>query len=434
MRNPKILNRTAALIALFFILFQSFALPVAAVAPWTGDPWKGDTWEGDTWEGDSWEGDSWEGDTWEGDTWEGDTWEGDSWEGDTWEGKSWNQGPGEGVSDWNGSEFNGNPWNAPGYNGNPWNAPGYNGNPWNAPGYNGNPWNAPGYNGNPWNAPGYNGNPWNAPGYNGNPWNAPGYNGNPWNTPGYNGSPWNAPGNSGGGASTNSPTAYDVTKYIANDVVGGQVSMIGSYTSGGSGGFGAAGGYMTGMLLNGVKMGMGERTPWYVNAASDAKDFYDKGKGVYDAGSTLHQLRTGGSFGSTVARGASTTAPAIGAVSKLSAVGAGISAGFSAVDTAINTKKAIDVWNSNASGAEKTAATADATASFGETLFNAGMVSSAIPGGQAVGAGLMVAGGVVWGASKVTKFFADGTAKKAWNKTKDVAKNTWNKFKGLFGK
>ncbi|VEF49211.1 Uncharacterized protein conserved in bacteria [Bacillus freudenreichii] len=455
MRNPKMVNRIAALFALFIILFQTFAFPVAAAQPWSGKSWKGESWEGDSWKGDSWKGDTWEGDTWTSDPWEGKTWNGSSWEGD-----SWNQNPGQGGNGWNGSnfkgrdfngsDFNGSDFNGSDFSGSDFNGSDFNGSDFNGSDFNGNPWNNPGYNGNSWNAPGYNGNQWNAPGYNGNPWNNPNYNGNPWNTPGYYGNQWNIPGynglgpGGGGGAgdssgsdnSSTGPSVMDVTEFILDDYIGGKISMIDAY-NGGSTSFGPTGSYLTGLMLNGVKMGLGERTPWYVNAASDATDIYDKGKGVYDAGKTIRDIRRLESLGETVTRGAS-TASAVGTISKLSAVGAGISAGFSAYDTVLNTMNAVDVWKSDASKSDKVAATADATGSLGETLFNVGAVASAIPGGQAVGAGLMIAGGVVWGASKITKFFADGTASKVWNKTKDVASNVWNKtsgfFKGLFGK
>lgn len=406
------LNRIAALFALIIILFQTFALPAAAVQPWKGDPWKGNSWTGDSWEGDTWQGDSWEGKSWDGDSWQGD---------------SWSQDPGQGGSDWNGLDFDGNPWNTPGYNGNPWNTPGYNGDPWNAPGYNGNPWNTPGYNGNPWNTPGYNGNPWNTPGYNGNPWNTPGYNGNLWNTPGYNGSGGGGPGaipdNAGSG-----PSAYDITKLIANDYVGGQIRMIGDYMEGGHTGFYSSGSFMTGLLLNGIKTGMGDKSPWAINAAADGKQAVDMGYYSYKAGKAVYDLRTGVDLANVAARGSSTAAASsFASISKFSAVGAGIAAVFSGYETGVKAVNAIDVLKSGASGAEKTAATADATASFGETLFNVGAVATAFPGGQVAGAVMMGSGAVIWGASKVTKFIADGSAKKALKKA-----TGW--VKGLFGK
>lgn len=447
MRNPKMVNRIAALFALFIILFQTFAFPVAAAQPWSGK-----SWEGDSWEGDSWQGDTWEGDTWGGDSWTNDSWEGKTWNGNSWESNSWNQHPGQGGNSWSGSDFNGRDFNGSDFNGSDFNGSDFSGSDFNGSDFNGTDFNGSNFNGNPWNNPGYNGNPWNAPGNNGgNPWDHPGYNGSPWSPsgpgggggagaiPGFNGSPINPgmpllPGGDFSTVSPPKPTAYDITKMVGNDVIAGQIKMIGAYTEQGATGFGTSGNFMTGLFINGVKTGLGgDKAPWYAHAAADGKTAYDMGKGAFEAGKTLSNLQRGTQLGDVAARGASTM-NTVGSISKFSAVGAGISAGFTAYDTGVNTLKAIDTWKSDASTGQKVAATADATASFGETLFNVGAVASAVPGGQALGAGLMIAGGVVWGASKVTKFFADGSAKKVWNKTKDTFNKAKNFIGGLFGK
>lgn len=56
---------------------------------------------------------------------------------------------------------------------------------------------------------------------------------------------------------------------------------------------------------------------------------------------------------------------------------------------------------------------------------SAGGVAAAIPGGQAIGAGLVVAGAAIWGASKLTGYVA-----KNW----DSIKNTASKVGGAISK
>ncbi len=127
-------------------------------------------------------------------------------------------------------------------------------------------------------------------------------------------------------------------------------------------------------------------------------------------------------------------------MSKFNVATAAVGTAYSGVKTFNKWQNASDVMDSNASGAEKTAAVADVGESAGNTLMSAGVVTSAtpIPGARVAG-GVMVAGGaVLWGASKVTKAVAKNwdsikdTGKKAWEGTKNIAKKGWDAVTGLF--
>ncbi|MBS4210376.1 hypothetical protein [Bacillus sp. FJAT-50079] len=437
MRKAKTLNRIAALIALFFIFIQTFALPVMAAQPWTGNSWNGNSWQGNPWDaGDlTWEGNSWQGNSWSesssqgGNDWNGTTWSSTPWYMNPWLHPGFNGGPG----------YDGTPWNTPGFNG----GPGYNGTPWNTPGFNG----GPGYDGNAWNTPGFNGGlgydgtPWNTPGsMNGVPWNAPGYSGGPWNLPGYNGlPPWMFGGLDQNGnrvtpaaprlsgdqlMGIDLPYGYEVGKYVGSDIIGGQVGMIGDFLDPGNHPLKVGSSFATGLFLNGVKVGLGDKAPWYIDGAIAAKDTYDYTKTGILAGKDFLTLKGVIGTSQAGARGSVSSLSTVGAISKFNVAASAIGAGFAAFETGFKTGKAVDVIKSDAQTSQKVSAVADATSSLGETLFHAGTVAAAIPGGQTAGAVLIAGGAVIWGASRLTKLVADnwGSIKAGAKALRDGAK------------
>lgn len=125
-------------------------------------------------------------------------------------------------------------------------------------------------------------------------------------------------------------------------------------------------------------------------------------------------------------------------LSKLNVAAAAISAGFAAVETGFNTVKAIDVWKSDASKAKKVSATTDATGSLGDMLMSAGVIATAIPGGQVAGGMMIAAGAILWVGSKLVKYGAEhwkGIKKFARHPIKSTGKalkKGWNKIKGWF--
>ncbi|WP_279401390.1 hypothetical protein [Piscibacillus salipiscarius] len=113
--------------------------------------------------------------------------------------------------------------------------------------------------------------------------------------------------------------------------------------------------------------------------------------------------------------------------------------GFSILDTAGSIANFNDLSGSGATGSELTAAGAKVGEGVGSTLMNAGVIASAVPGGQLVGAGMVATGAVVWLGSKATGAIArrwkgsvKETAKSMWNGAKDKASNAISKVKGWF--
>jgi hypothetical protein len=247
---------------------------------------------------------------------------------------------------------------------------------------------------------------------------------------------------------------FEVAKYISNDVIGGQVNMIDGYMKfdfeNNPNGFRPNGTFFSTLMLNGVKVGLGENTPGFINGISDTHDFAIKAHEGYQAANDLRILRAPErlSDAADVVRGAidvSTGNPVdsitrvapelskVGSISKLNVATAAIGAGYSAVELGFNGAKAYDVLNSNAAGNEKVSAVAEATSNLGDLVMNAGVVTAAIPGGQAAGAIMIAGGAALWGASKLTKVVADnwkGIKKFA----KDPIKNTGKAIKKGFEK
>ncbi|WP_067724809.1 hypothetical protein [Oceanobacillus damuensis] len=431
-------------IASIFLVFQPILLPtVYAVEAWQGNSWTGNSWTGESWDGNDlkWEGNSWQGNTWTGNSWQGNSWTEDSWQGEpgrneeSWDGSTWNQ------SGFSGEQYQGQPWLAPGFQGYE-----YQGGPWTNSGFTGD-----GYQGNPFSTPGFQQN-----GYQQGPLLAqPGT-----QFPGVMGYPWAQQGFSNYDSTANTtsdrdqpipdlPKGYDIGKYIVKDVVLGQVNYVGdvlTYENMTSLGYDAkmnyGGSLYKGLLLNGIKLSINDKTLF---------DIYDTGTHIADGYSAVQDYQTARNLsnittsGSALADAANTvsnvtpSAGAVGAISKLNIGAAAIGTGIAAFETGYKTGQAYNVLTSDASGAEKTSAVADATGSLGDTLMNAGVVASAIPGGQAVGAGMVAVGAGIWVVSKGVKLFAENwkgdlgsTTKSIVNKAGNKVKDGWNWLKGKF--
>ncbi|WP_135505690.1 hypothetical protein [Planococcus koreensis] len=325
------------------------------------------------WSGNSWTGDTWSGDTWEGTPWQGNTWTGDTWQGDTWQGDGTS---GDGTS---------------------------------------------------------------GDGTSGDGTSGDGTSGDGTSGDGTSGDSTSGDGTDGTATDANEgPTGYEVFNYIGKDVLLGQVELVGeSMTDGGSGMAGSAMKYLaSSVLLNGLKLGVNNPVVETVTFGIDA---YDKGETVVAAVQGARTATQASAAGATAMQGAAVAAPAMGALGKLNVATAAAGVVFGTVETfgeVFGEGGAYDTWHdSNASGAKKTAEISDATASFGSTLMSAGVVAAAIPGGQALGVGLVIGGAALWGVSKLTGYVANNwtgiksTASKVGSKIADG----WNSFTGLFG-
>lgn len=77
-------------------------------------------------------------------------------------------------------------------------------------------------------------------------------------------------------------------------------------------------------------------------------------------------------------------------------------------------------------GEARTDAVVDSVGSFGSMLMSDGAISMAVPGGQALGLGLMAVGGALSLGSAAVKFFRRDSVKK-------TISNGWKAVKGFFG-
>ncbi|SFA91083.1 hypothetical protein SAMN04488072_103215 [Lentibacillus halodurans] len=410
----RLLKRVLALLAIVIIAVQPVFVPaVYAVDSWTGNPWEGESWEGTPWNGTDlqWQGESWEGNSWQGNDTESPA---------PWSGQNWNQQDG----------MNGNPGSSDGYSGDGTSP----GGPWNMPGYR----YGPGGIGNPWLTPDFEGNGTDSDSLDGNGTNGNGTSGNE-----TEGDPTSLEDFS------SLPYGYDVGKYIVKDIMMGQAGLIGdlqTYQNMQDMGYNAkmnyGGRFYSNVFMNGLKLGVGD------NIAFDSYDTYthvsDGIGGIKDYNYIRNAQKTtdtAGDLASASSKISGKTPPAssVGALSKFNIAAAAVGTGISAFETGFKSAKAVDVLTSDASGADKTSAVADATASLGDTIMNAGVVTTAIPGGQAIGAGMVAVGAGVWAVSKGVKFVADNwkgnladTGKAMWNKTKDTAKKAWDTVTGWF--
>ncbi|SET34431.1 hypothetical protein SAMN05216389_10981 [Oceanobacillus limi] len=434
-------KRIFAVIAIFIITFMPVLTPtVYAVESWSGDPWSGNPWTGDPWDGSDleWSGDPWSGNETEGDSWTSEPWYLEGWNGDPYTGNPWlDQG-------WNGNPYAGNPWLNQGWNGNP-----YAGNPWLDQGWNGSP-----YAGNPWLNQGWNGNPYSGSPYAGNP-----YQGNPWQDQGFNGNPylgnaWNNPyfqGNntefSAGSNGYEAPsrfydsTGFKTAEYVLKDVVNGSVNWLNdgiNYSVALDKGLNppgyGAGRYFTDLLFNSFRIGYGDSGFFdaydLTTKSLDGISAYNDFKAATNWSSLSNTAGNLRSYGDTITNAAGK----MGALSKFNLATAAIgtvTSSFKTVDSFVDSYKTLQ---SDASGAEKTAAVAKSGENLGEFLMNSGAVASFIPGGQAVGAGMVAVGAGVWVVSKGVNIVAknwDGIKSKA-KKAGNAIKKGWNTVKGWF--
>ncbi|WP_188634289.1 hypothetical protein [Lentibacillus kapialis] len=211
-------------------------------------------------------------------------------------------------------------------------------------------------------------------------------------------------------------------------------------------GFGStARGVYGNMFVNGMKLaGVDERITDSAEGVSNLKDGIQGYKQIKDTKNVRKSSRAGRDITkSSKSKKLPKLSKPVGmekALSKFNVATAALGTAYSGYETYNNLQTASKVMDSNASGAEKTAAAADVGASAGNTLMSAGVVTSAapIPGARVAG-GVMVAGGaVLWGASKATKYVAKNwnsikdTGKKAWEGTKNIAKKGWDAVTGIF--
>lgn len=425
----RITKKVFVLLALLIVLFQSFSLPIyasATIKPWNGNPWTGGSWEGSQWDPQQfkWEGNPWEGKSTQGNDWEGNGTEGQGTNGQGTNGQSW-----EGV-DWSNAPWYMDPWVLNG---------------WTPNGFQGN-----GTDGNPFNGNGTNGNSFGGNGTSGNPFNGYGTTVNP--IGGYGtiygptaGSVRNYSPEGFDPTQVNTPQGVEIAKYISNDVIGGQVNMISDYMKDGVD-FKPNGSFFSSLVLNGVKVGLGDKTPSLVNGIADIHDgtlkSIDAAKAVKDYRyiKDLTELRDGldAARGVIDAGNIAGDLPNIGAISKLNIATAALGAGYSAFELGFNGAKAYDVFNSSAAGNEKVSAIAEASSNLGDLAMNAGVVVAAIPGFQVAGTIMIAGGAALWGASKLTKLVADnwsGIKKFARNPVKNTTKaisNGISKVKGWF--
>jgi hypothetical protein len=413
----KITSKVVVIIALLIVLFQSFSFPIYAsetIQPWKGNPWSGQDWEGQDWTGSPWDGKDlqWEGESWEGNPWEGKSTNGNDWEGNVTEGQGTN-GQGTNGQSWEGYQWTNAPWYMDPWLNNGWTPNGFEGNPFTGNGTNGDPFSGNGTNGNPFAGNGTNGSAFEGSTTAGNGTDGTSFEGNP--------------------TDVKLPMGYEVAKYISNDVIGGQVNLVSDFMNFDFDkhpeGFSPNGTFFSSLILNGVKVGLGDKTPWYVNGVADAHDGTLKAIDAVGAAKDYKLIKDAATLAQNggASRGALNLADnadllsklsKVGSISKLNVATAAVGAGYSAFELGFNGAKAYDVLKSDAAGNQKVSAVAEATSNLGDLMMNAGVVTAAFPGGQAAGAVMIAGGAAIWGASKLTKLVADN-----WSGIKKFAKN-----------
>ncbi|TFD99391.1 hypothetical protein [Jeotgalibacillus sp. R-1-5s-1] len=462
----KLLKKLPAIIVILFIVSQSFLYSSAyGVSPWSGNSWTGNDWSGSPWEGNSWEGNSWSGQEWQGNTWNGQEWQGTDWNGEM-------GGQGSGF---NGTEWQGVPWSYA-----PW---GPNAGPV-APGFEGGAGTVP--------VPPYL-SPMN-PGAGGvnvggtlpngtvvapgnvvmpNPY-APGtslYPGmiNLLQPGGYDLNGNSVTAGSSDPAEIKKPKWVEVTEYLTKDVVFGQVGLATSALQKGENfGFKDVRSFHNAVIWGGLKLGLGENETFKfvddtITSGTIIKDGYqaiqkiqtiNQANQTAQAGAGVTQAMQAAGGAVSTGANAATASAGMGVLTKFNIATASVGTFFGAVDTGFKTANAVEVFNSDAATTEKVSATADATASLGQTIMSAGVTAGFFPGGQAAAPFLIAGGAILWGGSRLVKLAADnwGSIKKFGSDFKsdplkatgDLAKNTyegakdklssgWNSVKGLFG-
>ncbi|WP_017187595.1 hypothetical protein [Alkalibacillus haloalkaliphilus] len=425
-----------AFIAVLLVLHPLITPVVHAVEPWSGESWEGDPWDGSQLQ---WQGEDWEGSETEGTPWESNPIDGTPWEGETGEGNPWNQDGFNNDGSWSGYDWQLSPWYMNG-----WAQPGMNGDPWSNDGFAGDP-----TQGSPWA-----GNDFSMGEMSGDPWRNTGFSGNENSIP-----PWMYNGYDPQDTSIDT-SSYDVGKFLVNDVLMGQVDLMGhldthqnmtdrNYNQSRNYGIG----YRSNIFVNGLRLGIDDNVA--LDTADNVLNTYNAAQGIRTAADIVsyeQAIRNSQAYRGSIDRiedlasiSQRTSNPnpspvSVGALSKLNVAAAAVGAGFSAIDTGISTVEAYNVLTSeNASGAEMTSATARVGEGAGNTLMNAGMVTAVVPGMQAAGGIMIGVGAGLWAVSRGTRFVADhwkgnikDTGKAMVNSAKDTAKKTWSTVKGWF--
>ena len=386
MNKSLLVQKVFVLMAIAFILIQSFFIPISSAA-WSGTPWKGDPWEGNSWEGDDWKGESWQGEIQEKGT--------------------WNNGSQSGTPD---SQTGNGPNLGSG-------VPGI-GNvqpPYKIPNY------IPGDH-----LIGDNSNPANPGSLIPVPSLLPEQTNN------------NSPSGERDEKEKNKADSWDITSYVGNTIINGQVGFVVSVLEQGdnlnpTSVFGKPN-FLTGILMNGVKMGLGDGTSF--DYYHDAYSAVEMGYGIYDTAEKYSKYvkatQAVDIATDIVPTVLSTPKPPMGILTKFNIATASISTAFSAIDTGIAIKDAIDTFNSDKKTNEKVSAGADAFASFGTTLFNGGLLAASIPGGQTAGLVLAGVGAAIFAVGKGVKYVADNWSKIKESKIGKAVSKGWNNFKKKF--
>lgn len=259
--------------------------------------------------------------------------------------------------------------------------------------------------------------------------------------PGGNGKPEESSENEG-------ISGLDAAKYVINDVAGTTVVYAGTMDAAlremdpNSAAFNrhlinTTVGFKAGLLTGGYKMAVkGTSIEW-------TADLYDVGeKGVMSAQSAYALGKfSAGKIAAATGRSASFASTAFQPVSKLNAGVAAVGAVTSGIEAGT---KWYAAYNAE-TDAERNQAMGEFFGATGETLMNAGVVAAAIPGGQVIGAGLVVVGGAMWLGSTIYKYRNNISSFLRKSKTvskildskpvkavKDAAKGAWDWTKKTF--
>lgn len=440
---------------------------------WEGDSWSGDDWSGQSWDGSNlkWKGVDWSGKSWTENSWEGSPWledggwDGVHWEGSPWFGDDFTGNPYAGNpwlgSDFSGNPYTGNPWAGSGFSGNP-----YAGNPWAGSGFSGNP-----YTGNPWAGTNFTGNPytgnaWLGNDYVGNSWigqnfSGNSYDGTAWLYPGFHGNAylgntWELGGFTGEETSSDSSfigdphnatepfyntDQFDGKNFLIDKITFGTIEQIdGMVMNSNDYDNRNISRFITDLIVSNSKLHLGSHTFFDVYDLGVGMSGYEnyirnenmkRAQSEVDATSSETVLQVNqvtknsivSKYGailkdssSIVARNLdasnhSNTWGKMGALSKFNSVTSAINAGVSAYKTGMSVGNSIHIQKNEESNSETTATVAEIGTHIGETIMNAAKVAFVVPGGRAVGAGLLIAGAGIFVISKGAQVISNNTAR-----------------------
>lgn len=419
--NNRFIKKIFAVLAILFVLFQSFTLPMVAnaqIQPWSGHSWSGTPWEGTPWQGNPWDGSPWEGTPWEGGATDGSDW-----------GSGGTNGQATPVQPTDPSYYEGMPWYL-------------------------NPWVTSGVS--PY---GFNGTP-------SNPLYGGGINGGPVQE-GASPATGSVDTKKSDSAKADDPiySPYDWIKFGVNDVGMSTLQTIAENN----------------VQFSDLGQWNLKSKAFYVNLAENTFKFSTKDIGLLEVGAdgidvakNYKELRTNFSAlqqaasitgtkispylsnpraivdaaksikmsnvvtsASGFAQTSASSFKAMAPLGKLNVVGAAVGAGFSAYDSYQNTVK---LFKAN-TGEERVAAGADLAQSSGSLLMNVGAGVAAFPGGQVVGGALIAGGAALWLAGTAVKHSKTiietvkhpvKAAKKFGKSVAKKAKKTWKTVKGWF--